>query len=149
MTAAGSDRIDVEQIERDALVRRARERLVRIEDIHAAHSLAALGKTQRQIADALHTTQPRVHRMLKVVLHHSDGRSPEELILRATADSTDRKELVRALSRCHYTFREHAPEPFEGATRGSWDEVRSAFVAGMLSKDEFERVRSAVKPPTS
>lgn len=140
--------VDVAQIAGEVIVRRARERLARFEEIKAAQLLAEAGKSQRQIAEALHTTQPRVHRMLKAASADRDGRTPEEIILRATVDRTDRKKLIRDLSKFHYSFREHAPEPFEGARPGTWDEVRSAMVSGMLSKDEFERVRAAVKPPT-
>lgn len=140
--------VDVAQIEREALVRRAQERLSRLEDIRAAHRLSEAGQSQRQIAEALHTTQPRVHRMLRVAYAY-EVHSPEEIILRATVNRVDRRKLVRELSQCDYSFRRHAPEPFEGAQPGTWDQVTAALFSGMLSKDEFEQVRAAVKPPTS
>lgn len=142
--------VDVTAIEKAATVRRARERLDRIEEMRDAQRLAEAGKAQRDIADLLHTTQPRVHRMLKAMeTRKRDAETPEEIILRATVDGTDRAALVRRLAKCKYTFRKHAPEPFEGAVGGSWDDVKHAFMTGLLTQGEYERVRDAVKPPTS
>ncbi len=142
--------VDVTAIEQAATLRRARERLDRIEEMRDAQKLALADKSQRDIADLLHTTQPRVHRMLKAM----DGRTvdavtPEEIILRTTVDGGDRDALVKRLTECQYTFRKHAPEPFEGAIGGSWDDVKHAFMTGLLSQGEYERVRDAVKPPKS
>lgn len=100
--------------------------------------------------DILQTTQPRVHRMLKAMEDRDpESESPEEIILRAVAEGTPRHELVRRLAQFHYTFRQRAPEPFEGAVTGSWDEVRHAFVTGLLTEREFERVRDRVRAPSS
>ena len=79
----------------------------------------------------------------------SDAATPEEIILRATVDGADRDALVKRLTECTYTFRRHAPAPIEGAVSGSWDDVKHAFVTGLLSQGEYERVRDAVKPPQS
>lgn len=142
--------VDVTAIENAAMVRRARERLDRIEEMCDAQRLADAGMAQRDIADLLHTTQPRVHRMLKAMEgRRGDTQTPEEIILRATVDGTDRDALVERLAECACTFREHAPEPSEGAIGGSWDDVKHAFVTGLLTQGEYERVRAAVKPPTS
>jgi hypothetical protein len=140
--------VDVSAIEKAAALRRARERLDRIEEMRDAQELAQAGKAQRDIADLLHTTQPRVHRMLKAMEGRSvDFTTPEEIILRATVDGADRDALVERLAEYGYTFRQHAPEPFEGAIDGSWDDVRHAFMTGLLSQGEYERVHAAVKPP--
>lgn len=146
---AAVKRVDVSAIQKRAETRRMKDRLARIEEMREAWQLADAGKTQREVADILQTTQPRVHRMLKAM----EGRdpetpSPEEIILRAAVEGTPRADLVRRLAQFHYTFRQHAPEPFEGAVSGTWDEVRHAFVTGLLSEREFERVRDRVRPPT-
>jgi predicted XRE-type DNA-binding protein len=142
--------VDVTAIEKAATLRRARERLDRIEEMRDAQKLAQAGRPQRDIADLLHTTQPRVHRMLRAMEGRvSDAATPEEIILRATVDGADRDALVKRLTECTYTFRRHAPAPIEGAVSGSWDDVKHAFVTGLLSQGEYERVRDAVKPPQS
>jgi hypothetical protein len=141
--------VDVTAIEKSASLRRARERLDRIEEMRDAQKLERAGKTQRDIADLLHTTQPRVHRMLKAMEGRDDDATPEEIILRAAVDGSDRNALIKRLAEIRYTFRQHAPEPFEGAVGGSWDDVKHAFMTGLLSQGEYERVRDAVKPPRS
>lgn len=142
--------VDVSAIQKRAEMRRMKDRLARIEEMREAWQLADAGKTQREVADILQTTQPRVHRMLKAMEDRDpEAESPEEMILRASVEGTPRADLVRRLARIHYTFRQRAPEPFEGAVSGTWDEVRHALMAGLLSEGEFERVRDVVKPPTS
>lgn len=140
--------VDVTAIEKAATRRRAVERLARIEEMRDAKRLADAGKAQREIADLLHTTQPRVHRMLRAMEgRESDAVTPEEIILRATVGDVPRADLVKRLAAFRYTFRQHAPAPFEGAVSGSWDDVKHAFVNGLLTEGEFEHVRAAAKPP--
>lgn len=55
----------VERITHRALIRRAHERLNQIEEMHDAVQLHNLGKSQRDIADLLLTTQPRVGRLVR------------------------------------------------------------------------------------
>lgn len=139
---------DVATIERDALRRRAQERLVRFDDMRAASRLRQLGKSQREIAEALQTTQPRVHRMLKAVdMRGGTEPTAEELILRATVDQTDRAEMVEQLTNLICTFTEYAPEPFEGSAPGTWTDVEVALMSGLLSQGEYDRVRDAVHTP--
>lgn len=151
MTAvATKHRVDVAAVEHEAVLRRALERLLKIDDMRAAVQLSHAGRTQREIAETLHTTQPRVHRMLKAMeLRGSDRETPEEVVLRATVKGTDRDTLVEALSRLTYTFTEHAPEPFDGSKPGTWNQVRSAYLSGLLTEPEYERVRAAVRPPNA
>ena len=131
-----------------ALGRRARERLDRLVELQEVSRLDARGLSQRDIAELLHTTQPRVHRLLQAA-RLIQSRLPEELILRARVEEWSRADLVEKLKDLDYTFRSHAPGPFEGASPGTWDQVTSAVTQGLLSKGEFERVRDAVKPPAS
>jgi hypothetical protein len=114
-----------------------------------ANQLKQAGKTQREIADILHTTQPRVHRMLRGVRALSDAETPEEIILRATVDDTPRDVLVKQLSTFDYTFTKFAPYPHEGSVPGTWTQVGAAHLLGLLSDEEYESVSAAVKPPTS
>lgn len=137
---------NVAAVERQALVRRAQERLRKFDDVDAAVALQAEGRSHREIAETLHTTQPRVQRLLKA---HAAGETrtvtPEEIILRATVNGTSRTDLVEALSRYPYTFTEYAPEPFEGSKPGTWLQVSTAVASGFLSEREFEQIVAAVR----
>lgn len=84
----------------------------------------------------LRTTQRRVHRMLKAMAERSvEAESPEEIILHAAADGTPLvASWCGAWPKFHHTFRPRAPEPFEGAVSVTWDEVRPAFMTGLLSE---------------
>lgn len=129
-----------------ATVRHAQERLDRLCELRDAHELAAAGLGQREIAASLHTTQPRVHRMLRVKGVDLQQETPEEVILRATIDRTDRSALIKALAKMNYTFKTYAPGHFDGSVAGTWDQVRAAMAAGLLTRDEYEQIRDAVDP---
>lgn len=141
--------VEVEDISKRALQRHARERLDRINEIRDAARLSKSGLGQRDIAEVLRTTQPRVHRMLKAAQSLPlEEETPEELILRAAIEPTDRARLVKRLSSMTYTFKRYAPTPFDGAVSGTWDQVKAAVVAGLLTPSEYEEVRGAVRPPS-
>jgi DNA-binding CsgD family transcriptional regulator len=143
MTTATS----VEHIARQAHIRRVQERLLHIDEMRDADRLSQSGKSQREIADILGTTQPRVGRLLRGARALGVGPSPEEIILRATIEKTPREALVRQLSALDYTFTEFAPFPHEGSIPGTWTQVSAAHLLGLLSDEEYESVSSAVKPP--
>lgn len=134
-------------IMRDALVRRATVRLARIDDIRAAVRLSSAGKSQREIAELLHVTQPVVHRLLRDAELLGTEETPEELILRTWVEGASRDALVARLSRWDYTFTVYAPYPSEGSTPGTWDQVVFAYQNGLLSGDEYAQVKSAVNAP--
>ncbi|CDO31108.1 hypothetical protein [Mycolicibacterium porcinum] len=138
----------IERIAHRAQIRRARERLDQIEEMRAADELNKLGKSQREIADLLITTQPRVGRLLRGAQTLGDAPTPEELILRATVEDIPRDLLVGGLSAYDYTFTEYAPAPHEGSVPGTWSQVNTAHQLGLLSKEEYGTIRAAVRPPT-
>lgn len=136
------------EIERDARIRRAQQRLNNIDDRHAAYHLRAQGLPQHQIAAILHTTEPRVRRMLIAADANDDAVTPEETILRATVTGGDRGDLVNTLSTMTYTFAEYAPDVLDdGSDPGTWTQVAVANLNGLLSDEEFERVCEIVRPP--
>ncbi|MEX3646595.1 MULTISPECIES: hypothetical protein [Mycolicibacterium] len=137
----------VERITHRALIRRAHERLNQIEEMHDAVQLHNLGKSQRDIADLLLTTQPRVGRLVRGARALGDTPTPEELILRATVEATPRDDLIKELSAYEYTFTEYAAYPHDGSTPGTWTQVSAAHQLGLLSDPEYENVRSVVRPP--
>lgn len=138
----------IERITHLAQIRRARARLDRIEEMRAADELDKLGKSQREIAELLVTSQPRVGQLLRGAETLGDAPTPEELILRATVDGTSRDVLVSDLRAYDYTFSEYAPAPHEGSVRGTWSQVTMAHQLGLLSAEEHESIRAAVRPPT-
>ncbi|WP_210687465.1 hypothetical protein [Mycolicibacterium sp. GESEQ-9] len=138
----------IERITHVAQIRRARARLDRIEEMRAAEELRKLGKSQREIAELLIVTQPRVGRLLRGAETLGDAPTPEELILRATVEGAPRDLLVRELRAYPYTFTEYAPAPHEGSVPGTWSQVNTAHKLGLLSVEEYENIRVAVRPPT-
>lgn len=138
----------VEGIAHRAQIRQARERLDLIEEMRDANRLKLAGKSQREIADILNTTQPRVGRVLRGARALGEAETPEEIILRATVEATPRDVLVKQLSTLHYTFTEFAPAPHEGSVPGTWTQVSAAHLLGLLSDEEYESVCAVVKPPT-
>jgi hypothetical protein len=148
MTTVERSATNVEDIAHQAQIRDAEKRLHRFDEMRHADQLNQSGKTQREIADILRTTQPRVGRLLRGARALSDTQTPEELILRATIKQTSREELVKQLSALDYTFTEFAPYPHEGSVPGTWTQVSTAHLLGLLSDEEYEDVSSAVKPPT-
>lgn len=138
----------IERITHHAQIRPVRARLDQIDETRAAVELNRPGESQREIADLLTTTQPRVGRLLRGAQTLGDAPTPEELILRATVEGAPRDLLVRDLQAHPYTFTEYAPAPHEGSVPGNWSQVNTAHQLGLLSEEEYETVRAAVRPPT-
>ncbi|MBB5164182.1 sigma-70 family RNA polymerase sigma factor [Mycobacterium sp. AZCC_0083] len=138
----------VEEIAHKAHIRQARERLDFLDEMRDAQRLALAGKSQREIADILNTTQPRVGRILRGARALPEAETPEEIILRATIDDTPRDVLVAQLSSYPYTFTEFAPFPHDGSVPGTWTQVSAAHLVELLSDEEYESVCAAVQPPT-
>ena len=138
----------VEEIAHKARLRQVRERLDLLDEMRDAQRLALAGKSQREIADILNTTQPRVGRILRGARALPEAETPEEIILRATVDDTPRDVLVTQLSSYPYTFTEFAPFPHDGSVPGTWTQVSAAHLLELLSDEEYESVCAAVQPPT-
>lgn len=136
----------IERIAHQAVIRRAQERLLLIGEMRDAQRLKQSGKSQREIAVILQTTQPRVGRLLRGAQALGDHLTPEEFILRATVDGTSRSRLVKKLCAFEYTFTGSARN---GATPGTWDQVSEAHRLGLLDGDEYRTIRSAVLPPAT
>ncbi len=139
----------VEDISGEALVRRAQQRLLVIGEMRDAIRLKQQGKSQREIAEILRTTQPRVGRLLRGAQALGETPTPEEIILRATVEGTHRGVLVKQLCAFNYTFTNSVPQTDEAARSGTWSQVSAAHRLGLLGDDEYESVRSAVNPPAT
>ncbi|BAS18627.1 hypothetical protein AHiyo8_pI69310 (plasmid) [Arthrobacter sp. Hiyo8] len=136
----------LEAIHKEALQRQARQKVDLIDELRAALNADRRGIPQRDIADLLATSQARVHRLLKAIERRGGtvNKDPEEIILRAFAYDTSRQRLMEELMSYTYTFGEQAPYPHEGRIPGTWDQVVKAFAQGLLTKGEFDQIRTAV-----
>lgn len=129
----------------------ARDRLNRLREIRLVARQCANAMSQREIADALGITQPRVMRILKAIelrglsLDDAALQTPEEIILEATVNYSDRSEMVERLKEFTYTLGESAPYAHDGYVPGSWDQVLLARAQGYLSEAEFEEICAAVR----
>ncbi|QOT18313.1 MULTISPECIES: hypothetical protein [Paenarthrobacter] len=134
-------------LHRGALQRQARQRVDLLDELRAVQNASSRGMNQRDIAEVLVTSQAKVHRMLKAIERRPDILSsdqPEELILRAFAYDTPRRELIEKLKSISYTDGEEAPYPDEGRIPGTWDQVVGAYAQELLTESEFNEVRAAV-----
>lgn len=140
----------LEPVRERARERAARARLNVIEEIRDVAALDAAGLPQRAIAAAIGTTQPRVGRILKnisifVPSVEIAGGTPAEIILRTIVQHGDRQQMMRLLVEYPYTFGEDAPYPAEGATSGTWDQVKDALFEGWITEDEFQEISAVVR----
>lgn len=124
----------------------ARRRLERIQEIRRAGDLAKSGLSSAEVASEMQMPEPRARRLIKMEGDRWYEHTPEELIMWATVERSDRRELIEALCNLTYTYSVHAPWPAEGASPGTWDEVRAARASGLLSDAEFAEIVAAVKP---
>lgn len=140
---------DLHTIRHQAHQRQARLLVDQLDELRAAKYASDRGLTQRQIAELLHTSQPKVHRLLKALERRNGSLEvdPEELILRAFAYDTSREDLLRVLKTMTYTFGEDAPCPHEGRLPGTWDQVVNSFAKGLLEQEEFDELRHALRRP--
>jgi hypothetical protein len=83
------------------------------------------------------TTELRVGRILAAIELLGTDLTPEELIIRAWSEGSERNELVGQLSAITYTYGEYPAYPSEGKTTGTWDQVRQAKMMGFLSEAEL------------
>ena len=126
----------IDDIAHEAVVRRAQERLLLLGEMRDADRLRRSGRSQREIALILRTTQPRVGRLLRGARALGNAPTPEEVILRATVDKTARGALVKRLCALSYTAAE------------MWKQVEEAHSDGLLRDEEYEKVRALVQPLT-
>ena len=137
----------IEHIAHQAVLRRAHERLLLIGEMRDAHRLKQSGKSQREIAAILRTTQPRVGRLLRGARALGDAPTAEELILRATVDGTSRAQLVKKLCSLECTLAEATPYPHDDSRPGTWHQVRAAYLLGLLDDDEYTIISSVTDAP--
>lgn len=120
----------------------ARTHLNRL-DAHAQIAAALSdGDSEELVLDTFDVASGRVRGVAYLLsVGHDFGETPEKAALRAFVDGTDRDVLLDTLCSISYTFGESGPWPHSGYTPGTWDQVRHAFMDGLLSAAEYTRVR--------
>ena len=122
---------------------RAWEELAALEKTRAALGAADDGMSQREIGELLDVPQTEVHRLLRRA--RTSGRDwgregARELILRYRAGLISRGTMVGSLSSAE---RGRSGDGFEdGYVPGAWDEIRDAYLDGLLADDEYDELRS-------
>lgn len=72
----------------------------------------------------------------------SEEQELEEIISAAWIDpQADRRALIETLVATQFTGDCWAPYPHEGCIRGTWWEVRTAYYAGMLTREEWQEIQ--------
>ncbi len=121
---------------------RARRELIAIEEVDSAVAAARDGLTQRQIAGLLGRSQSDVHRMLR---RAAEGMPSEtwKIILRAAAGDGTRATMVGRLRPGLNRGTSPVGEQVEGYLPGPLDDVRRAFMEGLLTEREYDEIRGA------
>ncbi len=141
------DTLSETAVEREALDRIARANVDRFAEIRTAAHLAAAGYSQRNIARIMHTTQPRVHRMLAAADTNTLDFDLDEIIYRAHLDRTDRSDLIETLKNYPYTFGWRTTDtPLPEYVCGTWDQIPTMYDLGFLTLDEFTAIADHVAP---
>ncbi|GAA1134817.1 sigma factor-like helix-turn-helix DNA-binding protein [Nocardioides aquiterrae] len=143
-----SDHDVTEQMQVDPRTRlraaRAWSELTELEQTRSALLATEDGMAQREIARLLGVSQTEVHRMLRrarTVSRDWFATTPRELILEYNAGIISRGMLVGRLG----GVAEGAGGPGElddGYKPDSWDEVRDAYLDGLLTEEEYEELRA-------
>lgn len=119
---------------------RARRELLAIEESEQVLDAERAGMTQRQIASELGRSQTDVHRLLRKARAGLPSEA-RRLILQAVAGEISRGTMVGRL-KSHMVEGVEAPgEQVDGYEPGELDEVRRAFMDGLISESEYNEIR--------
>ena len=146
----------------EAAITRARRALAqsdlgRLDYVRALRSAAEAGLPQREIAKALHVTQPAVSQTLArakgvaEIPEGFSGASPYEIAERYAAGEIDRAEMIRQLSAWPYA---KAPDHSEQLSKewkailppdqpGTFEEVGEAFDRGLIDAEAYDLILDA------
>lgn len=119
---------------------RARRELLAIEESEQVLHAERAGMTQRQIAAELGRSQSDVHRLLR----RARADVPSEarrLILQAVAGEISRGTLVGRLKPQMVRGTDAEGEQVDGYAPGELDEVRQAYMDGLISESEYNEIR--------
>lgn len=129
---------------------KAAEELAKLRLLRHVVTASQSGMSQYEIADALGTTQPVVHRMLKKARLDPDAmeRTTREIALEYAVHEISREQMLTELGDRDYTYgRAAEPDsPVEDAyLRGSWDEVTRAAYSRLITDDDYREITLRVE----
>ncbi len=150
--AASADRASADGTDvRRALAALARARghqeLADLKLRRGIYQLADLGVPQRDIADAAGISQAEVSRRLKRRELDPERTSPREVILQRDAGVISTQKMIDTLARMSMTSRTpRKAAAYDGAATvtGTAKQLMAALREGLLSDQEYEKVRGAV-----
>lgn len=119
---------------------RARRELVTIEEAEAALAASKSGVSQREIAADLGRSQTDIHRLLR----KSRAGMPSatwRTILRGVAGDGTRATMVGLLRPGLERGEVPSGEQTDGYVPSGLDEVRRAYMEGLLTEDEYNQIR--------
>lgn len=121
----------------------ALQELLSITEERAVARAAADGRTQREIAAALRKPQTQVHRILRQARLGEASRraSAREVILQFRAGVISEGMMI-GLLRGASEGKSGGGQHDEGFVRDDWDEIRTAFLSGLLTEDQYESLRT-------
>jgi len=122
---------------------RARTELCGLAEVRVVRQATKAGLSQRAIAKLLGTSQTNVHRLLRQSRAVDDRRGPREVILCYVAGEISRGALIGSLS--DLARGSHPEDGGDGYLPGTWDEVRAAFLDGLLAETDYEELRAALR----
>jgi transcriptional regulator with XRE-family HTH domain len=135
-----------------AVVAAVRSRgLLELADLDLRRSIFRLndeGVSQRQIAKIVGLSQPEVSRRLKRRSLTPAEPSPREIVLRRAAGVLSTKAMMDALSSMTMTSATPSEAArFDGAatSTGSAKQLAASFQDGLLTKNEYEKLRKSVR----
>lgn len=122
----------------------ALQELLSIHEERAVARAAADGRTQREIAAALGKPQTQIHRILRRArLGEAERRaSAREVILQYRAGAI-REGMMLGLLKGASEGRSAQGQHDDGFVRDDWDEIRSAYMSGLLTEEQYESLRAA------
>ena len=121
---------------------RALTELLDIYEERAVSRATADGRTQREVAEALGRPQTHIHRTLRRArISEADQRtSAREVILQYKAGAMRQGMMLGMLTgSAEGTSAEGLHD--DGFAPDDWDEIRSAFMTGLLTEAEYEELR--------
>ena len=121
---------------------RALKELLRINEERAVQRAVADGRTQRDVAAALGQPQTQIHRILRRArLSESETRTgAREVILQYKAGVVTQGMMIGLLQKAARGTSDEGVHD-SGYAPDDWDEIRSAYMTGLLSESEYEELR--------
>jgi len=127
---------------------RALSELLQVNEERAVERASADGRTQREIAAALGKPQTQVHRILRRArLSESEARTPAREVILQYKSGAITQGMMIGLLRGAAEGSSAGGQHDDGYAPDDWDEIRSAYMTGLLTEAEYEELRHGTAHP--